>query len=75
LLIADQITPSILTGLNKSTPSPLVNTALNHLGTYKDFYLHSLDGEADGTEKKLFGDEKEAIRKAVAVHALNHVLK
>jgi U3 small nucleolar RNA-associated protein 25 len=45
------------------------------LGTYKDFNAHSLDGEADGTEKKLLGEEKEALRKAAVVHALNHVLK
>lgn len=54
---------------------PLLSTALSQLGTYKDLYLHSLDGEADGSERKLFGEQKEAIRKASAVHALNHVLK
>jgi U3 small nucleolar RNA-associated protein 25 len=38
-------------------------------------YAHSLDGESDGSERKLYGDEKEALRKAAVVHALNHVLK
>lgn len=54
---------------------PLLSTALSQLGTYQDIYLHSLDGEAEGSEKKLFGEQKEAMRKAAAVHALNHVLK
>jgi U3 small nucleolar RNA-associated protein 25 len=61
--------------LKESEVVPLVHTSLNHLGTYRDYYLHSLDGEADGTEKKVLGETKEAMRKAVAVHALNHVLK
>jgi hypothetical protein len=38
-------------------------------------YLHSLDGEADGSEKVLYGDNKEAMRKAAMAHSLNHVLK
>jgi len=45
------------------------------LGQYRDIYLHSLDGEADGSEKVLYGDKKEAMRKAAMAHALNHVLK
>jgi U3 small nucleolar RNA-associated protein 25 len=70
-----QITPSLLEHLRSKEADPLVNTALSHLGTYKDVYLHSLDHEADGTEKKLYGEQKEAMRKATAVHAMNHVLK
>jgi len=54
---------------------PLTNTALSHLGKYQDLYVHSLDGEADGTEVKLFGDQKESMRSAVMIHAINHVLK
>jgi len=67
--------PALAASMRESTPSPLVSTSLTHLGTYQDFYLHSLDGEADGSEKVLYGDTKEAMRKAVVVHALNHVLK
>jgi U3 small nucleolar RNA-associated protein 25 len=58
-----------------ATDDPLFSTALSQLGTYKDIYLHSLDGEAEGAERKLFGEQKEAMRKAAVVHALNHVLK
>lgn len=52
-----------------------MHTALSHLGSYKDVYLHSLDGEADGTERQMYGEQKEAMRKAAMVHAMNHVLK
>ncbi|WVQ95052.1 hypothetical protein IAU59_002144 [Kwoniella sp. CBS 9459] len=70
-----RITPSLASSLKASSSSPLVSTSLAHLGTYKDFYLHSLDGEADGNESHLLGEQKEAMRKAAVVHALNHVLK
>ncbi|WVF67577.1 hypothetical protein IAT40_002335 [Kwoniella sp. CBS 6097] len=70
-----RITPSLASSLKNSSSSPLVSTSLAHLGTYKDFYLHSLDGEADGSESQLIGEQKEAMRKAAVVHALNHVLK
>ncbi|KAK4687363.1 U3 small nucleolar RNA-associated protein 25, partial [Tremellales sp. Uapishka_1] len=74
--IKTRITPSILTALQDATSlPPLLSTALHHLGSYKDFYLHSLDGEADGSETKAFGEEKESLRKAAMVHSLNHVLK
>ncbi len=69
------MTPSLLASLKASSTSPLLSTALGHVGTYKDFYLHSLDGEADGSEATLYGDTKEAMRKAIVVHALNHVFK
>lgn len=70
------MTPSLAESLRTSgTDDPLLQTALSQLGTYRDLYLHSLDGEADGSEKKLHGEQKEAIRKAAVVHALNHVLK
>lgn len=52
-----------------------MHTALSHLGSYKDMYLHSLDGEAEGTERQMYGEQKEAMRKAAMVHAMNHVLK
>ena len=52
-----------------------MHTALSHLGSYKDMYLHSLDGEAEGTERLMYGEQKEAMRKAAMVHAMNHVLK
>lgn len=71
----NRITPSLLARLVEHGGDALVNTALAHLGTYKDLYVHSLDGEADGTETKLFGEKKEAMRKAAMVHAMNHVLK
>jgi U3 small nucleolar RNA-associated protein 25 len=61
--------------LKTSKPSTLTSSALAHVGSYRDLYLHSLDGEADGSEKKLYGESKEGMRKAIAVHALNHVLK
>ena len=64
-----------MSSLKSSKPSALTSSALSHVGSYRDLYLHSLDGEADGAEKKLYGESKEAMRKAVAVHALNHVLK
>jgi U3 small nucleolar RNA-associated protein 25 len=51
------------------------SSPLTHLGSYKDFYLHSLDGEAEGNEKTLYGEKKEAMRQAIVAHALNHVLK
>ncbi|WWC63399.1 uncharacterized protein I303_105999 [Kwoniella dejecticola CBS 10117] len=71
-----RITPSISAALKASSSSyPLLSTSLAHLGTYKDFYLHSLDGEADGTETQILGEQKEAMRLAAVVHALNHVLK
>lgn len=76
-----QIVPSLSSALKsgpssaKGSSSAKVATALAHVGSYKDIYLHSMDGEADGSEKKLFGESKEAMRKAVVVHALNHVLK
>ncbi|KAI9637456.1 uncharacterized protein MKK02DRAFT_23689 [Dioszegia hungarica] len=74
--LTTKITPSLMSQIGESaTDDPLFSTALSQLGTYKDIYLHSLDGEAEGTEKKLFGEQKEAMRKAAVVHALNHVLK
>ncbi|WWD19158.1 hypothetical protein CI109_103616 [Kwoniella shandongensis] len=74
--IKTRMTPALLSSLKaSSSTSPLVSTSLAHLGTYKDFYLHSLDGEADGSETQLLGEQKEAMRKAATVHALNHVLK
>jgi len=68
-----QIIPSLLEPLRKCTP--ITKTAMSHLGKYQDLYLHSLDGEADGTEDKLYGEKKEGIRSAVMIHAMNHVLK
>ncbi|WVW85517.1 hypothetical protein I302_107555 [Kwoniella bestiolae CBS 10118] len=74
--VRTRITPFIATSLKASSSStPLLSTSLSHLGTYKDFYLHSLDGEADGSETQILGEQKEAMRKAAVVHALNHVLK
>ncbi|WRT68504.1 uncharacterized protein IL334_005480 [Kwoniella shivajii] len=71
-----RISPSLSASLKaSSSSSSLVSTSLSHLGTYKDFYLHSLEGEADGSESSIFGEQKEAMRKAAVVHALNHVLK
>ena len=70
-----QIIPSLMSSLKSAKPSALTSSALSHVGSYRDMYLHSLDGEADGSEKKLYGESKEAMRKAVAVHTLNHVLK
>ena len=70
-----QIIPSLLSAVEQSTSLPLLSQAVSHLGSYKDLYLHSMDDEADGSEKVLFGDQKEAMRKAITVHALNHVLK
>lgn len=69
------MSPSLLQSLKQSESSPLVSTSLAHLGIYKDIYLNSLDGEADGSETALLGDRKEAMRKAIIVHSLNHVLK
>jgi U3 small nucleolar RNA-associated protein 25 len=71
----NRLTPSLSSALKANGSDPLVNAALSHLGSYKDLYVHSLDGEADGTESKLYGEKKEAMRKAAAVHAMNHVLK
>ncbi|RSH88852.1 rRNA-binding ribosome biosynthesis protein utp25 [Saitozyma podzolica] len=73
--IKNRITPQLLSTLQAGAPSALVSAALGQLGTYQDVYAHSLDGESDGSERKLYGDEKEALRKAAVVHALNHVLK
>ncbi|KAK8854697.1 hypothetical protein IAR55_003436 [Kwoniella newhampshirensis] len=71
-----RMTPALMSSLrSSSSTSPLVSTSLAHLGTYKDLYLHSLDGEADGSETQLLGEQKEAMRSAATVHALNHVLK
>ncbi|WWC90610.1 uncharacterized protein L201_005546 [Kwoniella dendrophila CBS 6074] len=71
-----RITPSIVTSLKaSSSTNPLLSTSLSHLGSYKDFYLHSLDGEADGSESQILGEQKEAMRQAAMVHSLNHVLK
>ncbi|ODN90832.1 U3 small nucleolar RNA-associated protein 25 [Cryptococcus wingfieldii CBS 7118] len=74
--VKTRITPSLLPAIKEASSSnPLLSTSLSHLGSYKDFYLHSLDGEADGSEIQLMSEHKEAMRKAVAIHALNHVLK
>lgn len=45
------------------------------LGSYRDFFVHGLDGEADGSEKQIVGPKKEAVRAASVLHGLNHVLK
>jgi U3 small nucleolar RNA-associated protein 25 len=56
--------------------SPLTSTLLTHLGAYSDLYAHSLDGEADGSEKAPFAAGTHgALRAAAAAHALNHALK
>ncbi|ORY35751.1 hypothetical protein BCR39DRAFT_511920 [Naematelia encephala] len=73
--VKTRLSPALLASMKMASTSALVSTALSHLGTYKDFYLHSLDGEADGSEKTIYGEQKEAIRQAVVAHALNHVLK
>ncbi|WWC93486.1 hypothetical protein V866_000321 [Kwoniella sp. B9012] len=74
--VKTRITPSIASSLKASLSStPLLSTSLSYLGTYEDLYLHSLDGEADGSETQIVGEQKEAMRKAAVVHALNHVLK
>ncbi|WVO21378.1 uncharacterized protein IAS62_002686 [Cryptococcus decagattii] len=71
-----RITPSLLPAIkDSSAATPLLPTSLSHLGTYKDFYLHSLDGEADGSETQLISQHKEAMRKAAVIHSVNHVLK
>nr|ODN94411.1 U3 small nucleolar RNA-associated protein 25 [Cryptococcus depauperatus CBS 7855] len=71
-----RITPMLLPAIKATSSSvPLLSTCLSHLGTYKDFYLHSLDGESDGSESQLLGDQKEAMRKAAVIHSLNHILK
>jgi len=65
-----------MSSLKASSSAPhLTATCLSHLGTYKDYYLHSLDGEADGSETTMYGETKDAMRKAIVVHALNHVFK
>ncbi|RXK42415.1 U3 small nucleolar RNA-associated protein 25 [Tremella mesenterica] len=71
----NRITPALLSSLRGTKPVPLVSTSLSHLGTYKDFYFHSLDGEVDGSETKLLGEQKESLRQAIMVHTFNHVLK
>ncbi|ORX38416.1 hypothetical protein BD324DRAFT_620775 [Kockovaella imperatae] len=73
--VQNRIIPSLLSSVRESDDSMLVSQATSHLGTYKDIYLHSLDDEADGSEKILYGPQKGAIRQAIMVHALNHVLK
>lgn len=56
--------------------TPLASSLLSHLGTYTDLYAHSLDGEADGSEKAPFVEgTHSALRSAAAAHALNHILK
>ncbi|WWC71472.1 uncharacterized protein I206_105430 [Kwoniella pini CBS 10737] len=71
-----RITPTISASLKASaSTNPLLSTSLSHLGTYKDLYLHSLDGEADGAETQVLGKHKEAMRQAAIIHALNHVMK
>lgn len=56
--------------------SPKVSTLLSQLGSYTDLYAHSLDGEADGSEKSPFHPGvHDALRSAAAAHAVNHVLK
>lgn len=52
-----------------------MTSALSHLGSYRDLFVHSLDGEADGSEKTVNGSTKEAMRQAAMAHAMNHVLK
>ncbi|KAL7422228.1 rRNA-binding ribosome biosynthesis protein utp25 [Cryptotrichosporon argae] len=72
-----RIVPSLVSSLEArvSTLPAQTSTCLAHLGTYRDFYVHSLDGEADGSERAVLGDAREAWRAAVGVHAVNHVLK
>ncbi|TYJ52348.1 hypothetical protein B9479_007042 [Cryptococcus floricola] len=61
-----RITPSLLVPAIKQALSstPLLSTSLSHLGSYKDFYLYSLGGEADGSETQLMSEHKEPMRKA-----------
>lgn len=56
--------------------TPKVSSLISQLGSYTDLYAHSLDGEADGSEKAAFHPgTHDALRSAAAAHAVNHVLK
>ncbi|KAL1413346.1 rRNA-binding ribosome biosynthesis protein utp25 [Vanrija albida] len=69
-----RLTPAIATAM--ASKPPLASTYLSQLGTYTDLYAHSLDGEADGSEKGVgAGKHRAALRAAAAAHAINHVLK
>jgi U3 small nucleolar RNA-associated protein 25 len=76
-----QITPSILATFQESHPSPstILNTTLDLASSYKDLFLHGMDGEADGSSSKkgnaLYGNEAEDVRSAIMMHAVNHVMK
>ncbi|KAJ9121655.1 hypothetical protein QFC22_002275 [Naganishia vaughanmartiniae] len=74
---APRITPSILETFNVQHPtqSAVLSSTLDVVGQYKDVFLHGLDGDADGTGAGGFGQETEDVRSAVAMHALNHVMK
>ncbi|KAJ9102456.1 hypothetical protein QFC21_002856 [Naganishia friedmannii] len=76
-MFATQITPSILETFNAQHPtqSAVLSSTLDVVGQYKDMFLHGLDGDADGTGAGGFGQETEDVRSAVAMHALNHVMK
>lgn len=61
--------------MKKSAYTGLASGYLQQLGRYTDLYAHSLDGEADGSEKAPWGPKREALRAATAAHLMNHVLK
>lgn len=66
--------PTIAAAL-KDAPA-LTSTLLSHLGAYSDLYAHSMDGDADGSERAPFAaGTHDALRTAAAAHAMNHVLK
>ncbi|TXT15623.1 hypothetical protein VHUM_00126 [Vanrija humicola] len=68
-----RLTPAIAAAM---ASKPLASTYLAQLGTYTDLYAHSLDGEADGSEKGVGkAKHRDALRSAAAAHAINHVLK
>ena len=75
LMLTSQIVPSLLSSVKAGKQPVLLSSALAQVGSYRDLYLHSLDSEAEGREIELYGPEKEAMRRAIAVHSINHILK
>jgi U3 small nucleolar RNA-associated protein 25 len=72
-----QVTPSLLQTFTAAHPSPstTLSSSLDVFGQYKDFFVHGLDGDADGSGAGGFGKQTEDVRSAAVLHALNHVMK